>query len=263
MANTIQLLYPCDPFDARQPDEMYADEHQAARATGLSVSLYSHEDLLAGERPLKGALLPDVPVVLRGWMLPIETYARLFQHIQKAGTEPLTLPDAYWKCHHMNGWYSIVRDHTPDTVFTVEGADYAAELSHKNWAGYFVKDYVKSLSTGRGSVCHSASEITEVVEGLRHYRGQLEGGVAIRELESFVSDSEERHFVFQGKPFSRSGEVPTAVQQAASRIDSPLFSVDTVRHEDGRLRIVELGDGQVSDRKNWSVTEFLAIFGQS
>jgi hypothetical protein len=160
----------------------------------------------------------------------------------------------------MNGWYSILRDHTPDTVFTVEGADYAAAVSHKNWTGYFVKDYVKSLSTGRGSVCHSVSEIAEVVEGLRHYRGQLEGGVAIRELESFVPNSEERYFVYQGEPFSRSGPVPAAVQYAARRIDSPFFSIDTVLHEDGRLRIVEVGDGQVSDRKKWGASVFISIF---
>lgn len=263
MAPAIQLLYPNDPFAARQPDEMYVQEYQAARASGLSVSLYSHENLLAGEHPLKSVLLPNVPVVLRGWMLPIETYALLFQFIEKAGAPALVRPDAYWKCHWLNGWYSSLQTYTPDTVFADDGADYAAVVARKDWAAYFVKDQVKSLSTGRGSVCHSPHEIGEVVEGIRHYRGQLEGSVVIRELEAFVPGSEERHFVFQERPFSRRGAVPEPVQRAASLIDSPFFSVDTVRHEDGRLRIVELGDGQVSDRKDWDIWEFLSIFGHA
>jgi hypothetical protein len=46
----------------------------------------------------------------------------------------------------------------------------------------------------------------------------------------------------------------------AQRIDSPFFSVDTVMRADPELRVVELGDGQVSDRRRWPVEAFLDIF---
>ena len=100
-----------------------------------------------------------------------------------------------------------------------------------------------------------------IVEDIRKFRGHIEGGVAIREVEDFQPGTEERYFVFKGTPYARGGQqVPSVVANAAQTIDSPFFSVDTVVRKDGQMRIVELGDGQVSDRKAWSVGEFLGIF---
>jgi hypothetical protein len=53
------------------------------------------------------------------------------------------------------------------------------------------------------------------------------------------------------------------VTTAASRISSPFFTVDVARREDGTLRIIELGDGQVSDRKHWSSERLLALLRAS
>lgn len=66
--------------------------------------------------------------------------------------------------------------------------------------------------------------------------------------------------MFQGKPYARNGVVPKIVRTIASRIDSPFFSVDVVLSTDGALRLIELGDGQVSDRKQWPAERFLEIF---
>jgi hypothetical protein len=193
-------------------------------------------------------------------MLPLEQYAVLTQQLADRKAPVLTSVWNYRICHHLPGWYDQLKAHTPDTVFTDENADFAAALAHKTWAGYFVKDYVKSLSTGRGSSCSSTADIGNIVHDIRHYRGCIEGGVAIRELETFQPDTEERYFVFNGKAFSRDGEVPPLVETVSRQIDSPFFSVDTVLRSDGELRVVELGDGQVSDRKHWPVGTFLEIF---
>jgi hypothetical protein len=256
----LQFLYPTDPFASREPDEAYAEEYAAARAASLPVALYSHEDLVSEQPALRSALLPDVPVVLRGWMLPVESYAALAQQLAGKNAPVLTSVWNYRTCHHLPGWYAELKAHTPDTVFADENTDFAAAVAHKAWEGYFVKDYVKSLSTGRGSTCTSPTEIGSIVRDIRHYRGYIEGGVAIRELEAFQPDTEERYFVFQGKAFSRDGQVPALVETIAQRIDSPFFSVDTVMRADLELRVVELGDGQVSDRKRWPVEMFLSMF---
>jgi hypothetical protein len=257
---TLQFLYPIDPFAPREPDEAYAEEYAAARAASVPVALYSHEDLVSEQPALRSALLPDVPVVLRGWMLPVESYAALTQQVADKNAPVLASVRDYRTCHHLPGWYDELKAHTPDTVFADENADFASAVAHKAWNGYFVKDYVKSLSTGRGSTCTSPVEIESIVRDIRHYRGCIEGGVAIRELESFRPDTEERYFVFRGKAFARDGQVPALVEMIAQRIDSPFFSVDTVMREDLELRVVELGDGQVSDRKRWPVGAFLDIF---
>jgi len=50
------------------------------------------------------------------------------------------------------------------------------------------------------------------------------------------------------------------VARVAGRIPSQFFSVDVVRRADGILRIVEVGDGQVSDLVGWSADAFAAMW---
>lgn len=67
----------------------------------------------------------------------------------------------------------------------------------------------------------------------------------------------------KGEPYSADGEVPALVSECARVIDSPFFSVDVVLRSDGVLRIVELGDGQVSDLKEWAVERFVCVLGKA
>ncbi|WP_334313903.1 ATP-grasp domain-containing protein, partial [Pseudomonas aeruginosa] len=41
------------------------------------------------------------------------------------------------------------------------------------------------------------------------------------------------------------------------------FSVDVVESTSGELRLMELGDGQVSDRKQWPAARFAAMLAQA
>jgi hypothetical protein len=96
---------------------------------------------------------------------------------------------------------------------------------------------------------------------MKLFRGEIEGGLCVRRVEAFIADSEQRYFVLDGKPFSAVGDpVPDAVKQAAHRIPSRFFSVDVIRRQDGALRIVEVGDGQVSDLVGWTAPAFAAIW---
>ncbi|MEN1500901.1 ATP-grasp domain-containing protein, partial [Pseudomonas aeruginosa] len=52
-------------------------------------------------------------------------------------------------------------------------------------------------------------------------------------------------------------------EQVAQRIDCPFFSVDVVESTSGELRLMELGDGQVSDRKQWPAARFAAMLAQA
>jgi hypothetical protein len=53
--------------------------------------------------------------------------------------------------------------------------------------------------------------------------------------------------------------IPAAVSVAAQRVASPFFSVDVAERIDGTLRIIEIGDGQVSDRKHWPAARFVQM----
>ncbi|MDV3438612.1 ATP-grasp domain-containing protein [Pseudomonas otitidis] len=103
-------------------------------------------------------------------------------------------------------------------------------------------------------MARNADEVIEILTLIERYRGALEGGVCLREFEPLKPETEERYFVLDGRAFGRNDEVP-----ALRRVPCPFLSVDLVASETGALRLVELGDGQVSDRKQWPADRFVAM----
>ena len=261
MANhsEFRLLYPASPLRFSLPDETYAEECTAAIDAGFTVFLSSYEDLLAGNFRSRPQLSTGAPILYRGWMLTPDKYHELQASIVRCGAEMLTSPTQYERCHHLPKWYPLLRDFTPETRFFQESDDLISELRALSWTGCFLKDHVKSLALEGGSLVTDLEQIPGVIAKMKAYRSGIEGGLCARRLESFVPDSEERFFVFRGRAFGRQDFVPEIVAAAARRIDSPFFSVDTILRSDGITRIVEIGDGQVSDRKQWTVGQFLNI----
>lgn len=253
----MHLLYSCDPFEKKKPDDSYEEEFNAAQAAGLTCSLYSAEDFEIGEFKPHPPLTEGEEVVYRGWMLSPENYARLQSAVESKGGRMFTSPQQYRHCHYLPEWYSLCEDLTPRTIFLNKETDFPSALAGQAWQAYFVKDYVKSLTTSRGSVAKTVEEVEEIVALIEKYRGQIEGGVCIREFEALSPETEERYFVFKGKAFARDGVLPEIVERIAARIDSPFFSVDIVLSIEGEPRLIELGDGQVSDRKKWPVPRFV------
>jgi len=255
----MRLLFPCDPFNKLSADDNYAQEWQAAVEMGLACSLFSFEDFEEGVFRPRPALAAGDMLVYRGWMLRPERYAALFDACAAQGASLVTNAMQYLHCHYLPEWYGACIGDTPDTVFTTRDADFKVVVAGKDWPAFFVKDYVKSLTSTRGSIAANASEIALVVDLIEQYRGAIEGGVCIRRFEALLSDTEERYFVWHGRAYGRLGSVPELVESIASRIDSPFFSVDVVSSAEGQLRLIELGDGQVSDRKQWTVAQFMAM----
>lgn len=174
----------------------------------------------------------------------------------------MTSPTAYVAAHHIPNWYTKIPELTPETVVFDESADLVSELKRLNWNGYFIKDYVKSLKTSVGSLITDPEQVAEVASEMKSFRGEIEGGFCVRKVEALDPDSEVRHFVLNGKAFSpKGGQCPEIVNTAANRIPSPYFSIDVIRRNDGELRIVEIGDGQVSDLVGWSIENFVAMWG--
>ncbi len=56
-------------------------------------------------------------------------------------------------------------------------------------------------------------------------------------------------------------EIPEIVGECAKRINSKFFSVDVIERADGEMRVVEIGDGQVSDLANeWTKERFTVLW---
>lgn len=244
------------------PDEMFADQHAAVIRAGFTASICA-DRVLAGVEPL-GNLPAGCTVIYRGWMATADEYAALVRAIEQAGAIPLTSQHEYLAAHHLPNWYPLLAELTPHTRVFPADADLVAELRALNWGSYFVKDYVKSLKSGRGSVVRDPADALSIIADLQDYRGRIEGGICVRQVEDFMPESERRYFVLHGIGYAESDrDVPEIVRLCAERISSPFFSVDVVSRRDGVLRIVEIGDGQVSDLVGWSAVAFASMWDRA
>lgn len=255
----MYILFPSDPFDKKTVEESFAIEYEALRNAGLKCALFSSLDFDQGVFKSTSFPTEGAKVLYRGWMLAPEEYERLHKGISSSGGVPVTNPDQYRFCHHLPEWYPLFHVYTPETVFASRDANFASVVAKYVWPAYFVKDYVKSLTTKRGSVASSVDEIGEVVDLIEQFRGKVEGGVCIRKYEELLPETEERYFVFNGRAYGRSHAVPDLVHEIARQAISPFFTVDVAMREDGVLRLIELGDGQVSSMKKWSVETFVSM----
>ncbi|MBW4539691.1 MAG: ATP-grasp domain-containing protein [Myxacorys chilensis ATA2-1-KO14] len=137
-------------------------------------------------------------------------------------------------------------------------------LRELGWSRFFIKDYVKSLKTSVGSIIDEPSAIRTVVAEMQKFRGTIEGGLCVRQVEDFIAETERRYFVVYGKPFAAlpDEEVPAIVEECAKRINSQFFAVDVVERRDGCKRVVEIGNGQVSDLVGWTAERFATVWAE-
>jgi hypothetical protein len=256
----MHFLLPADPLDPRKPDEAFLDQIEALRRRGFTTSLVDLEKLGTAGTPFRNPPPPGSRVVYRGWMMKPEVYGLLVRAITVAGAEAFVSTDAYAACHHLPNWYPLISELTPETKILSLGDDLTAELKKLGWGKFFIKDYVKSLKTSVGSVISDPEAISTVVAEMLRFRGEIEGGICVRRFEALQHGTETRHFVIDGDAHAPSGESPDIVRECARRIRSPFFSIDVAVRDDGVLRVVEIGDGQVSDLVGWTADRFAELW---
>ena len=253
----MHFLFPADPINPRITDEFFKSQAEILGVEGCS--LFSLEN-----QRLTGRLPAGSRVMYRGWMLNGEEYLLLTGLVEGAGGKMLTSPQQYLNAHYVPNWYPLLSDFTPETaMFPLEqlnsaGFDLVAELRNLGWGKFFLKDYVKSLKTARGSLIDSAEDAPEVMALMEQFRGAIEGGLCVRKWEPGLRD-EQRYFIVNGEVRGVTYREPDmeTLNSVAKRIDSPLFSVDIAYDANGRTRLVEIGDGQVSDLVNgWTPERF-------
>lgn len=255
----LHFLFPADSLQPREVDAHFSPLARCLESGGHGISVFDDDVLRSGATPR--GIGRGATVVYRGWMLTPTEYAALTEGIHKAGAEPLTTPQAYVLTHHLPRWYPLLSEFTPETIVRADLNAALAVIRTLDWGEYFLKDFVKSLKVDGGSIVRTADEVQRWAESMLRYRDELEGGVCLRRVERFRPESETRWFVLKGVPYApQTKDIPLAVSVAASRIASPFFSVDVAETEAGDVRIVELGDGQVSDLVGWSEQRFAAIW---
>ena len=274
---TPSVLYCCDPLDPRRVDGHFAAEAREVRARGGLVALLDHDALLRGEveRAVERVPAGSGPAWYRGWMIPSGSYAALAGALDRRGTGLVVGAEQFRAAHELPGWYSAFAEVTPVSVWSpgeagqVPGADALAALAGRLRPGPgIVKDYVKSRKHEWNEACFipdvsDAAVVARVVRRFIELQGEfLAGGVVLREFESFVAPesaaAEVRVWWLDGKarlltphpdsPHAR-GLVPELghIAPAVRRLGCRFVTTDVALRSDGVWRVVEVGDGQVSE----------------
>jgi hypothetical protein len=252
----MRIIYPYNPLNSKEADEPYQDEYLVLKSACINCSLFDFDTLnFDGFKP-KPKVESGESILYRGWMLNPDGYKRLVTLIEGLGAYPITSYDNYIKCHHLPGWYEQCVDYTSETKFFSNDEKLRENIASLKWDAYFIKDFVKSNTTEKGSIASSPSEAIDIVQLIQKYRGEIEGGIAVRRVERYLKDTETRYFVMNSKVYSPDGETPEILKHIVKLVKTPFYSVDIIQREDGELRVVEIGDGQVSDKKTWDTTRF-------
>jgi hypothetical protein len=205
--------------------------------------------------------------VYRGWMLRSEQYSAFAGALAGRGVTLRTGAADYRRAHELPGWYAALASVTPESVWTEGDAqeDFGAACAELGGGAAVLRDYVKSMKhywdeaafipdvADRAGAWKVASRFRELRDE------EFTGGFVLRRFEDF-GPAEVRTWWVDGACRLVTAHPDTPDSPAPDGLDlawlAPLVgslglafvTVDLVLRADGVWRVVELGDGQVSDR---------------
>jgi hypothetical protein len=238
-----------------------------------------HEALLAGNAEAAVRRVPrDLgPAWYRGWMIPSSRYGDLATTLADRGARLHVTPDRYRTAHELPGWHAKFAEVTPQSVWlpwapgAVPTVTQVGELiSPLGRGSAVVKDYVKSRKHEWAEACfvpeladveHTSQVIARMIELQDDF---LQGGVVVRRFENYHGEggraAEARVWWIDSVPVvvGAHPDTPEVVPQPDLTATAPLVaelgcrfvSTDLALRDDGVWRVVEVGDGQVSDLPN-------------
>lgn len=255
----IALLYPSNPLAHHQVDEQYQEEYAYAKQAGLLVHCFDIDQI--GQSKIFPALTDNHIILYRGYMLTQIAYEQLEQRF---GSRLLTNKSSYFNAHYLPNWYESIKELTIPSLITTE--EKAKEDFKKYGNQVFIKDYVKSLKTGKGSIVDNQEDLDRAITDMKHYRGIIEGGIVLRQVIDLQEHTEKRFFVIRNNIFTPHDNIDQTCLALVTRAVSLLqdkglvfYSIDTAVTREGKNVIIEIGDGQVSDYVGWHVERFVQV----
>ncbi len=270
---TSSLLLCGDPLRPGRCDPYVAPEAAAAREAGATVALLDHDALLAGRVAEAVRRVPHGlgTVWYRGWMIPAAAYAGLGRALAERGATLATGPAAYRTAHELPGWYGVFANATPASAwiacepFRAPAAAVLAKTAAALPAGPgIVKDFVKSRKHEWDQACYvpdlaDTAAVHRVVSRFVELQEEsLTGGVVLRAFEDIDrAAGEARVWWLDGEPLLTTAHPDTPGRRPRPALEEirPLVgalgcrfvTTDLARRADGVWRVIEVGDGQVSD----------------
>lgn len=238
----LNIIFPSLPY-GRTIDPMWQEEAIIAHHLGYTVCLYDAEQQKLWQKTGQG-----LPTLYRGWMLSEAEYQQL-----AALTPLLVAPALYLASHQASAWYSAIVPFTPRSVFApANEAEWAVEDFLRNSGRCFVKGLVKSF--GPESIITSQADLVRLLQKNQIAADEL---LFIREFVELAAQPEERFFAIQGVVYgAKKQSFPPELRPALAQLQSRwLYTLDIAYTKGGRPIIIEVGDGQVSDTKEWQVAD--------
>ncbi|MEU6558119.1 ATP-grasp domain-containing protein [Nocardia nova] len=264
------LLVPADVLHPRRPDEHFAADAEAGREAGWEIGLVDH-DALTGTAPDPAAAVRRVratgPALYRGWMLGAAQYAAFATALRERDVTLCTDAEMYRRAHELPGWYGSFTDHTPESAWTrgTDRVEFDRARATLGQGPAVVRDYAKSMKHH----WHEAMYIPDLADAdaawlvasrMRELReAEFTGGFVIRRFEELAA-AEVRTWWVDGQcgptgphpdtpdHTPRPGPDTTAVAPLVAGLGCRFVTVDFALRSDGVWRVLEVGDGQVSDR---------------
>ncbi|MFD0557901.1 ATP-grasp domain-containing protein [Stackebrandtia endophytica] len=269
------ILYCSDTLRPRRVDTHFSAEAAQVGELGGRIALIDHDALLSGDVAAAVARVPEGlgPTWYRGWMIPPDRYEELAAAVERRGAHLVTTSAMYRGAHELPGWYRELSGLTPASAWTptppgvVPSDRQLLDLVSALPAGEgMVKDYVKSrkhepdacLIPDISDVEQLRAVVSRFVE---RQDTDLVGGIVLRHREEFRTldgrVAELRTWWVDGE-LATSGPHPDTpgatgdpdlgrLAEAVRRLDRRFVTVDLAQRVDGVWRVIELGDGQVSD----------------
>lgn len=247
------FLFPCDFLNSKKVDSNFEDEYNTFKKVGFSTSLIN----LDTEEKLTTQNLYE-KFIYRGWMLTKESYEKLNK---RCNNSLLINTQDYLHSHHLPNWYHEISEYTIPSVITTE-ENAISTFSDLLWQEAFIKDFVKSINSSKGSFIYSADDVNIALKLIKQHRGFIEGGIVFRKIINIQKNSETRFFVFNSKVFSNSNNINmiSFAEKVAKLHNSLFFSLDIAIDDNNDYVVIEIGDGQVSEAKQWDLENFVNIF---
>ena len=263
------LLVSADPLRPRRADEHFAAEAAAAWDAGHDVALIDHDALTEPDGAERAAArVPDGggAAVYRGWMLASGRYAALTDALTARGVRMRTSAAQYRRAHELPGWHGTLAPVTPPAAWTTGDGqqEFRAACARLGPGPAVLRDYVKSVK----HYWHQAAYIPDAADHAAAWKvaarfrelreEEFTGGFVLRRFEEFTT-AEARTWwaggtcrlvtAHPGTP----GDLPPDIDLAPfipliGALGLPFATADLALRADGTWRVVELGDGQVSDR---------------
>jgi hypothetical protein len=275
------VLFCTDPLGPSRVDPYFGAQAQAVRQLGGTVALIDHDALLAAdiERALH-RVPPDLgPVWYRGWMISRDHYAELEAALAVRGARLVVGTDEYRTAHELPGWYWVFAGLTPRSVWMPWSAgrmpDVAAVealVAPLDGGAAVVKDYVKSRKYEWSTACFvpdlaDGPATAKVIAAMVALQAEsLNGGIVVRRFEEYEQrdgrSREARVWWLDGVPLAVGAHPDTpadrpeldafhpelaTVGDAVARLGCRFVTTDLAHRSDGAWRVIEVGDGQVSD----------------